>query len=247
MTETPEFELTTSSSSDEEIPGDVAGPVTLETAATTDVVIPVYPPLDLPYSQWAAHRSQELLDANGYGDTAEEWRRAAEHVSGAIRGAAYHLLIQEPDPMDEALFRQALGEIDETVRAYAAYGLVGLGDQSAVSTLEAVAGLNVNAHRSAPRAAGLLGLLGDATAYATILSGMEAKMRIIRLVSIQNAFPFVTMHGQTYAPDLTIDIWALYRQALQDSDEHVRAVARMQLEELNTAEALQLLEEYPEP
>jgi hypothetical protein len=70
---------------------------------TTDVVLPEYEPLDLPYSEWEEVRSQELLTANGFGNTPAEWRRAAGHADGLIRGTAFYLLAREPDPLDEQL------------------------------------------------------------------------------------------------------------------------------------------------
>lgn len=208
---------------------------------TSDVIFPDYEPLDLPYSEWETHRSQELLTANGFGNTPAEWRRAAEHSSGLIRGTAYYLLTRQPDPQDEALFRQGLKDIDETVQSLAAEGLYRLGDDSALPTLQRIAQLDVNAHLAAPRAASLLAELGDPTAFATIERAMANEQGYIRLSAIQYIPSFVPLHGQRYGSGQTIDIWGIYCQALEDTDLQVRAVAEMQLQELNSPEALKVL------
>jgi len=207
----------------------------------SDVVIPVYEPLDVPYSEWETTRSQELLTANGFGSTADEWRRAAGHTNGLLRGTAYYLLTRHPERQDENLFRQGLDDIDETVQVISAYGLYQLGDRSALPALEKIARYDVGAHLAAARAAGILGELGDPTAFATIQNAMQSEQRYVRLFAIENAMPFAPLHGQTYAPGKTIDIWGLYRQALQDENDQVRSVAKLQLQEINTPEALELL------
>ncbi len=212
---------------------------------SSEVVIPGYTPPDLPYSEWQAHRSQELLEANGFGATADEWRRAAGHPSGFVRATAYYLLTRHPEPGDEELFRQGLVDDDEAVQALSAYGLYRLGDESGLPTLSRIAQLDVDVYPAATRAAGLLAELGDSAAYSTMLKAMESDLRYIRLIAMQNAMPFVPLHGQAYSPGEMIDIWNLYRRALEDPDAHVQTVARLQLQELNTAEALELLHSHP--
>jgi hypothetical protein len=212
---------------------------------TSDVVIPGYEPLDLPYSQWKAHRSQELLEANGYGATADEWRRAAEHPDGLIRATAYYLLTRQPERGDEDLFRQGLADEDEAVQAWSAYGLYRLGDDSAVPIVEQIAQLDVDVYTVATQAAAILAEMADPAGFATMLKAMGSDLRYIRLIAMQNAMPFVPLHGQAFAPGETIDIWDLYRRALEDPDVHVETVARLQLQELNTAEALELLQSHP--
>lgn len=210
---------------------------------TSDVVLPDYEPLDLPYSEWEAQRSQELLTANGFGNTPDEWRRAAEHSDGLIRGMAYYLLARQPDPFDEALFRQGLEDSDQTVQSLVAYALYRLGDASAELTLHRIAQLEVNAHLAAPLAASLLAELGEPSAFDTIEQAMASEQGYIRLTAIQYVPSFVPLHGQGYGSGQTIDIWALYCQALEDEDLQVRAVAEMQLQELSSPEALRVLED----
>jgi hypothetical protein len=210
---------------------------------TSDVVIPSYEPLDVPYSQWEAFHNQELLAANGFGDTRAEWRRATGHSSGLLRSAAYSLLTQQPEPEDLALFRQGLEDTDKNVQSLSAYGLVRLGDSSAIQTLERIAQLDVNVYVAAMRAAGILGELGQPAAFDTIQRAMRSDLGYVRLFAIQNAPPFVPLDGQTFAPGQVIDIWELYRQALQDPSSQVRSVARMQLQELGSPQALELLQQ----
>ncbi|HBL14861.1 MAG TPA: hypothetical protein DD379_26420 [Cyanobacteria bacterium UBA11162] len=211
---------------------------------TSDVVIPDYEPLDVPYSEWETHRSQELLEANGFGNAIAQWRRATQHSNGLIRSSAYYLLTRHPEQQDETLFRQGLEDSDETVQTLSAYGLYSLGDKSALSILERIAQLDVNAHTAATQAAGILAKMGNPTAFATIEAAINSDLEYIRLFAIQNAMPFVPLHGQTYALGKSIDIWNLYSQALQDKNVQVRSVAKMQLKELNSPEALELLQNH---
>lgn len=208
---------------------------------TSDVIIPEYKSLDLPYSKWETQRSQELLEANGIGYTLNELRIAAQHSSGLIRSTAYYLLTLNPQQQDKALFHQGLDDIDETVQTFAAYGLYKLGDKSVLSILERIAHLDVNAHTAATRAAGILAEIGDPTAFTTIQKALNSDLSYIRLFAIQNAMPFVPLHGQIFTTGQKIDIWGLYQRALKDKDGQVRSVAKFQLKELNSPKAFELL------
>jgi hypothetical protein len=245
--ETPESQPTNGAIDNEahdELPTPISETRVESITITSDIIIPAYEPLAVPYSEWEAHRSQELLAVNGFGQTTAEWRRATQHSNGLIRSTAYYLLTRQPDPQDETLFRQGVDDIDQTVQAIAAYGLYRLGDKSALPILERLAQLDVNAFTVATRAAGILGEMGELAAFDTIQKAMDSDLGYIRVFAIQNAMPFVSYHGQSYTSDATIDIWDLYRRALQDEDAQVRVVAKMQLQELDTPEAQQLLEVY---
>ena len=176
-----------------------------------------------PFPQWEIQRSQEILTANGFGHTPEAWQQAAHHSDGLIRVSAYHLLSHLPEPENIALFEKGLTDADESVKVLAAYGLLRLGDESHKDIIEEIARLNVEAYLAAPRAAGILGSLGEATAFKTILRGMQSELSVIRIWSIKNVLPFAALHGQAYGPDKNIDIWAFYAQALQDPEANVRA------------------------
>lgn len=209
---------------------------------SADVLIPAYDALDVPYSQWEAHRGRELLSANGFGDDEAEWLRAAEHESGLLRETAYYLLTRERAPEREALYRRGLGDRDESVRALAGYGLLELGDASVLPLLESLARQDVASHTAAARAAGILGQAGHAAAFATLHCAMASDEGYVRLFAIENATPFVDLHGSEYAAGKTIDVWRFYERALRDPLAQVREVARRQLRELDGSRAAQLLQ-----
>jgi hypothetical protein len=236
MPDTSESELEAAADNDLEESDDAS-------TISSQVFIPDYEPLDLPISQWEAHRSQELLEANGFGNTAAEWRRAAGHPSGLIRGAAFYLLSQQPDPQDEDLFRQGLDDIDETARALAAFGLVQLGDETAIATLEEIARLDVNAHLAAPRAAGLLAEMGRPEGVDTLERALSSREGYIRLTAAQFLPQFVPLQGQSDGAGNTVDVWEIYCQALADSDPQIRTLGEMQLREIGSAEALAVIED----
>ena len=205
-------------------------------------------PLELvarPYLAQEAAESQDLLMANGFGESFGEWQRAAQSSSGVIATAALYLLTRQPSPENESLFRGGLENPDESVRALAAYGLVRLGDNAALVILQQVARLNPDVFLGATRAAGLLGELGEAAGYATILRGMDSMISAIRIMATRNLLPFVDLHGRTYAQGIKIDIWALYERALTDNELNVRLVARAQLAIIDLPEATELLARHP--
>jgi hypothetical protein len=217
-------------------------PETEETVdISSEVIIPDYEPLDLAYSEWGAHRSQELLTANGFGENPAEWRRAAGHSSGFIRGTAFYLLVQQLDPADESLFRQGLADFDQTVQSLSAFALVRLGDSTAAATLQHIAQLDAEAILSAPLAAGLLAELGDPSGIKTMKMALSSELGYVRLNAVQYLPSFVPLHGLEDGSGQTIDVWDLYCQAMKDVDIQVKATAEMQLQELNSAEALELL------
>lgn len=207
----------------------------------SSVELPEFEPLDLPYSEWGAHRSQELLTFNGFGDTAEDWRQAADHADGLVREAAVYLLVRQLDPGDEASFRKGLRDADESVQALSAFGLVQLGDDAAKSTLEQIAQQDPDVFLAAPLAASLLAELGDPSAFATMVRALSDPYGYVRLVAMQYLASFIPLHGQTTPSGQEVDVWSLYCQALGDADGQVSAIARMQLEESGIPEAVAVL------
>lgn len=208
---------------------------------TSDVEIPEYQPLEVPYSEWETHRSRELLEANGVDNTEAGWRQATQHSSGLVRETAYYLLTRRPEKSDEELFRRGLEDRDESVQALSAYGLCRLGDESAVPLLQKLSRLDVGAHTAAARAAGILAGMGDPSGFSTIVKAMNSDLSYARLFAIKNSVAFVPLHGRTYEAGEPIDIWRLYRQALRDELVQVRSTAKLQLVELGTPEALALI------
>jgi HEAT repeat protein len=177
----------------------------------------------------------------------DEFRLAADHSSGLIREAAIYLLVRQPDPVDEALFLKGLEDIDETVQSLSAYGLVRLGHDSAESTLKRIAQQDPGAILAAPLAASLLAELGDPSAFDTMIQAMADQFGYVRLIAMQYMSSFVPLHGQSTSSGQTVDVWSLYCQALGDEDGQVRAVAEMQLVEIDSAAAMAILKECSNP
>lgn len=208
------------------------------------VVIPEFDrPADLPYSQWEEHDLRQLLQANGYGATPAEWRRAAASSVWAVRDGAFALLARRSDPADAALFRRGQEDESPLTRVWAAYGLLRTGDADARAALEARSRDGQGTHLPAAlSAARLLGELGDARAYQIIEQAMQAGKARYRVV--MNALPFAALHGRPYAPGRNIDIWAFYDAALRDPDERTQNVALAQLAELRDPAAAPLLRAF---
>lgn len=206
-----------------------------------DVIIPNYQPLNIPYTEWEAHRSQQLLATNGFENTVEGWHKATQHPSGLIRGTAFYLLAQNPMEDEQELFLTGLSDIDETTQAFCAWSLYKLGDKEAIAKLKAMANLEVDAHIAAIQAAGILGQLGIADAYKTILAAMESDLGHIHVFGMHNAFFFVPLHGKFYHQEKQIHIWNLYSKALKNDSHGVRSIAIAQLKEINSKESQELL------
>ncbi len=209
-----------------------------------DVILPSLHLGDLPFSAWEIYTNQAILAANSFENSTDSWRQATQHVSSLVRIAAYYLLTHPSSSQDTALFHQALLDADESVRALAAYGLVQLGDVSALDIIIQVAALDVEAYLGAIRAAGILAELGDGRAFTVILRAMASPIGAIRVWGMKQVRPFVALQGQPIHADETVDVWPVYERALQDDDANMRYVARQQLKELGSPEAATLLEKY---
>lgn len=207
-----------------------------------DIIIPNYGPLNIRYSRWELYRSKELLAANGFDNNENEWRKATLHSNGLIRATAYFLLTRNIKQQNTGLFRVGIDDIDETAQAFCAFGLYKSGDEPALKKLMALANQDVEAHISAIQAAGLLGQLGFPTAFKTIQMALKSRLEYVQVFGIQNAVFFVPLNESIYDFNNKIDIWAIYRQALKNNSSNVRTIAIAQLNEINSKESQELLQ-----
>ena len=106
--------------------------------------------------------------------------------------------------------------------------------------MERISLQDVNVKPIAADGAGLLAKLGNPMAFSTIQKALDSDSRYTRGLGIDNLIFFIPLHGQTDISGKVIDVWSAYRQALQD--ESIQLGAKMQLQELGTPEALELLE-----
>ncbi|MGC1246117.1 MAG: hypothetical protein WA865_07900 [Spirulinaceae cyanobacterium] len=208
---------------------------------------------EAPYSQKKVIYAKTMLEYYGFGTTKDEWRVAAQYIHPSIRNEALYLLASNPEPRDAELFRKGLSDdrslnepADDYPNYYArivsAYGLSLLGDQSGIPILESVSQFDPKTKYVAAEAAGFLAKLGNPVAFSTIVKAFESDSGSDRRYGIENLMFFVPLQGQVDASGEIVEVWSLYRQALQD--EELRQIAQSQLEELGTPEALKLLQEF---
>ncbi len=198
-------------------------------------------PLETPFIDRPTLTYQRLLRDNGFAETPSQWRLAAAGPHEMLRAAAYAVLADLAEEQDRPIFER--GILDATPgRVYAAWGLIRLGDDSGRGVLERELGENPRPGRYGPFiAAGFLARLGDPTAFAVIADHFETSEEPHNILMF-GVMPFAALHGREYRPGKTIDIWALYHEALQKDADVANFVALQQLEELDDSAGVPLIE-----
>jgi len=191
-------------------------------------------PRGAPYSAWEHHEQQDLLQANDFGSTRGEWRRAASAGSPAVRAAACGLIARQPIEEDRATIEARLLDDDRTVRAWATLGAARLGRAQASAELRSLSTQRPGFGDLSPLiAAGALARLGDASAVETIQSAI--KRDDDRTTAVRLLFDFARLPQ--------VNIWPLYAVALNDRSPLVRDIALAQLEELQNRDSISTLEQ----
>ena len=108
---------------------------TTPTNISDSLIIPDYPPLDVPYSQWQRIRHEQLLEANGIDPQNCDWKEVVKHPSGLLREAAFYLLVHPPKGADSLLLKRALSDSETAVQSLASFGLYLLGDTSHIGII----------------------------------------------------------------------------------------------------------------
>jgi hypothetical protein len=209
-----------------------------------DIVLPkiVYPD-DLPFSAWEGYATGKLLQANGFGDTRDDWRRAAGSPLAVIRSGGLLLLSASPHPEDRDIFAAGLRDRYDAVRVWAARGLLALGDADARSILEGLRNRQPAEGEFAPLIASrLLGEHRDAAAFETI-SRAAVSLPDLAVV-LKNLEPFVALQDQRYGADASVDVWPLYARGLAPGDGRAETIALAQLEEVAAPGAAPVLRDY---
>lgn len=217
-------------------------PLRIESMGPGVVLPKVQYPDDLPFSAWEVYATRQLLEANDFGDTRADWRRAAASQLAVLRAGGLLLLSESPEPKDRNLFETGLRDRYDAVCVWAARGLLRLGDARAREVLEALRTKAPAEGELAPLVASrLLAELHDAAAFETI-SHAAAQLPDLAAV-LKNLAPFVALQGQRYAGG-TVDVWPLYSRALAAGDGRSETLALAQLDELAPPDAAPLLREY---
>lgn len=191
-------------------------------------------PPSTPYSQWEHHEHLGFLKSNGVAATREAWRAAAGAPDASIRAAACALLSEAPGPEDAAALRGASSDRDGAVRAWAALGLIRLGDRARLDELRGLAAGELTPMEPATLiAAGLLARLGEPAAEPVLTAAMQEGE--LRLSATRWLFDLARTNRE--AP------WPLFAVALSDASAVVRALALAQLDELRDPRSRPALEE----
>lgn len=208
------------------------------------VVIPDVDLEDVPLSRWEETMGRALLRANGYADDREGWRRAArESDVDVIREAALGLLAVQTRAEDRALLAERLVDRAPLARAWAAEGLIRLGEAGHIDVLQEVSRRPPAPGDSAAFvAARLLGAHGQAQAWPILADNMAGSAE--RHVIVMNTTTFFALHGASAGPGRTVDVWSFFQAALADPSEAVQHVAVAALAEERSAQALELLRRY---
>ncbi|MEM8643051.1 MAG: hypothetical protein AAGG51_30170 [Cyanobacteria bacterium P01_G01_bin.54] len=210
-------------------------------------------PRDLSYTEREVYGDRISLWINGFGDDLSEWQRAARYPDFLIQNHALNILVHINEPTNREIFLYWVNQLndeessqDHEVLALSAYGLYQLGDQSWLPLLEHIALSGIMDEWASAKAAGLLARLGQFEGFIVIKELMASGLSVIQDEAVYNLIYFVPLHGQIDSEGERVDIWSLYRQALVSESRTIRYSAQLQLEEIGTPEALELLREFDE-
>src|SRR4051794_31367947 len=153
-------------------------------------------------------RCRQFLVANGTPISDAGLRAAAQDERGAIREAAFTLLMRDPSPAVVELLRRGTADADQSVRAVAAFGLYRLGDARALVVVQEIAARDPHAGVAALRAAGFLAEAGSPDWFGVIAAAAEDEAEYIRLIAVDNAWAFEALHGRPFGENgAEIDMW----------------------------------------
>ncbi|MEM8643050.1 MAG: hypothetical protein AAGG51_30165 [Cyanobacteria bacterium P01_G01_bin.54] len=215
-------------------------------------------PRDLSYTEREVYGDRISLWINGFGDDLSEWQRAARYPDLRIQNKALNILVHTNDPENRGIFLYWVNQPDGEgsylsslyyrAQALSVYGLYQLGDRSWLPLLEyiALSGVVREKEWTSAKAAGLLARLGKFEGFIVIKELMASGLDVIQDDAVNNLIYFVPLHGQIDSEGERVNIWSLYRQALVSQDRTIRESAQLQLEEIGTPEALELLREFDE-
>ncbi|MEM8642714.1 MAG: hypothetical protein AAGG51_28430, partial [Cyanobacteria bacterium P01_G01_bin.54] len=208
-------------------------------------------PRDLSYTERRVYGDRIILWINGFGDDLSEWQRAARYLDYSIHNKALNILVHTNEPTNREIFLYWINQLDDEessqdheVLALSAYGLYQLGDRSWLPLLEHIALSGVAIEYTSAKAVGLLARLGKFEGFIVIKELMASGLDVIQDEAVNNLIYFVPLHGQIDSEGERVDIWSLYRQALVSESRTIRYSAQLQLEEIGTPEALELLREF---
>jgi len=190
------------------------------------------PPAGTRYEDYEDFRSAELLRANGSEPDDAGVLSALRTRTGILLAAAAHTAgargFADALPTLERL-RQAA---DDTVAVEAAYALVRLGVEDGRATLRDLLRARGPLDLGGLRAAGYLALTGDPSGYPAVVDALHSEHMVIRMTACKQLYAFVALDGMADPSGEPVDVGALFRTPLADSDPDVQWQALAQLRAL---------------
>ena len=196
-------------------------------------------PSGISYETGEDYDAQALLTANGYTTETQQlidlldsnlsvFQAAAARTLGA-KGVqtAIHALEHLAD--DNAA--------DETSRTQAAFALARMQIAKGKDVLSQMLELSPEASPAPLQAAGALAQLGDPRGYALVRAALSSSNPLTAMIACKQLFTFVALDGQPLSDGEHVDVYGLYKLALERSEANISGEAHAQLEALNTEQA----------
>jgi hypothetical protein len=202
------------------------------------------PAFDVPYDRYDDENSLGLLAVNGIEASDGAVLQALSDQTGVLLAAAAHAAGVLSVGAAVPRLRELCSGPDDQAAVEAAFALVRLGEDDARSILHEALLRPVDAYLSAVLAANYLARLGDPAGFPVVRAGLASEFLATRMLACRSLLLFVPYAGQAEPSGATIDVAALYDQALHDPEPGIRGEALVQLRWAPPELAQPLLERY---
>ena len=204
------------------------------------------PPSDLSYAEFEDFRQREILKANGISTTEPDLLKVLKSERSILQSAAAHTLGVMGSVAAIPTLKTLLTSIEDLVRVEAAYALARNGVSEGKETLVELLSYPIDAYLFPSIAAGYLAQLGDPKGYKVVVRCMELENPAVRMLGCKQIYLFAKFQGLQDEDKNRIDVFPLFKRALNDPDTNIQWQALVQLRQIQTPETRIILESYLE-
>lgn len=208
---------------------------------TTDLANLVVPrrPSGIPYETGEDYDSQALLTANAYTTETQDLIDLLDSNLSVFQAAAARTLGAKGERQSINVLQHLADDntADETSRVQAAFAIARMQVARGRDVLNQMLEVSPEASPAPLQAAGALAQLGDPRGYIVIRAALKSANPVTAMVACKQLFTFVALDGQPLSNGERVDLYRLYKLALERSEPNIVGEAHAQLEALNTEKA----------
>ena len=207
-----------------------------------DLVVPRRP-AGVPYADGEDFDAQALLTANGYTPEIKDLIDLLNSDLGIFQAAAARMLGAKGERSAtgalEKLARDTTTE--ETARAQAAFALARMDIPGSKELLASLLALNPEASPAPLQAAGSLARLGDPRGFPVVRHALDSSNRVVAMIACKQLYAFAALDGQPLPGGVKVEVYEVFRRALERHEGNIDGEAAVQLAELDTERARAVL------